>query len=177
MRHVVMKRLLLCVSLVFLQSVSVLAQQKPNCLGPSNDPLVQAIRDGDFDKARTIIHLGAKLNILDQCGANPLWEAVRWSRTDFAMELMSDGADPKFFDGGAEVLIGAAYICNVRIAKELLKRGISVNIPGANGVTAVMNAPSQRGADGAMLQLLLDAGPSPNRRSKDGFNGLPASRE
>jgi ankyrin repeat protein len=154
----------------------VLAQNEANCLGLSNEPLVQAIRDGDLDKARTEIYLGAKLNTLNQCGANPLWEAIRWNYTDFAMELMLYGSDPKFFDGGAEALMGAAYLCNTRMAKELLKRGVGVN-SNANGVTPLMEAPSQRCKDGAMVQLLLDAGADPNTRSKDGFTALLAAAE
>lgn len=85
-------------------TVSLHAQKQPNCLAPSNEPLVQAIRDGDLQKARAMAKSGAKLNILDQCGANPLWEAIRWNYTDFAMELMLAGADAKYPDGGGEAL-------------------------------------------------------------------------
>ena len=173
-----MNRLLFCVCLLCLMSTGLLrAQEKPNCLAPSNEPLVQAIREGDLENARAMIRSGAKLNILDQCSANPLWEAIRWNQTDFAFELISAGADPKFPDGGAEALIGTAFLCNTRLARELLKRGVPVNASRSSGVTALMDAPSQRCADGAMVQLLLEGGADPNAKSKDGFSALLAAAE
>jgi ankyrin repeat protein len=157
-------------------TVSLHAQKQPNCLAPSNEPLVQAIRDGDLEKASKMIHsAGAKLNILDQCGANPLLEAIRWDYTDFAVELISVGADPKFLHGGADALAGAAYVCNLKLAHELPKRGVLVNATDARGITALMEAPSQRCADGAVVQLLLDAGADSNLKDRNGFNALLAA--
>jgi uncharacterized protein len=156
----------------FCLSLTLSAQKQPNCLAPSNEPLVQAIRDGDLDKARAMVKSGAKLNILDQCSANPLWEAIRWDYTDFVLELMSAGADPKYPDGGGEALAGAAWMCNLKVARELLKRGVPVDAATHKGGTALMLAPTTRCTDGAMVQLLLDAGARPNAKNIDGFNAL-----
>ena len=168
-----MKRLPWCVAL--LLTASVYAQEEPNCLGPSDESLVQAIRDGDLGKAHAMVKSGAKLNIQDQCGAIPLDETIRWSYTDFALELLLAGADPKFPDGGAEALLGTAFMCNPKLASELLKRGVPVNAARSDGETALMEAPSQRCKDGAMGQLLLDAGANPNARTKTGFKPLLAA--
>ena len=171
-----MKRLPLCVALLsFALTASTYAQSEPNCLRPSNELLVQVIRDGDLGKASAMVKSGAKLNIQDQCGAIPLHEAIRWNYTDFALELLSAGADPKFPDGGAEALIGTAFMCNPKVASELLKGGVPVNATKWDGETALMEAPSQRCKDGAMVQLLLDAGANPNARTKTGFNPLLAA--
>ena len=171
-----MRSLRLCVALLLVASASVHAQ-KSNCLGPSDEPLVQAIRDGDLQKARAMVKAGTNLNIYDQWGMIPLHEAIRWNQTDFALELLSAGADPRFPDGGAETLIGTAIMCNPKLAREMLKRGVPVNAARASGETALMDGPSQRCAGGAMVQLLLDAGADPNARSKDGFNALLAAAE
>lgn len=171
-----MKRLPWSVVLLsFVLTAPVYAQKEPNCLGPSNESLVQAIRDGDLGKAHTMVASGTKLNIQDQCGAIPLHETIRWSYTDFAFELLLAGADPKFPDGGAEALLGTAFMCNSKLATELLKRGVSVNATRPDGETALMEAPSQRCKGGAMVQLLLDAGANPNARTKTGFNPLLAA--
>jgi ankyrin repeat protein len=172
----VIKRLSWFVALLsFAQTSSLYAQKEPNCLGPSNKPLVQAIRDGDLGKAREMVKSGAKLNIEDQCGAIPLHETIRWSYTDFALELLSAGADPKFPDGGAEALIGTAFVCNSKLASKLLKHGVPVNAARTTGETALMEAPSRRCKEGAMVQLLLDAGANPNAKTKNGFNPLLAA--
>jgi ankyrin repeat protein len=166
-------------TLVFSALTSSLhAQHQPNCLAPSKEPLIQAIRDGELERARKMIDSGTKLNVSDECGAVPLLEAIRFSDQDgytkFVLELLSAGADPTHPDGGAEALAGAAFMCNTTIARELLKRGVSVNAANRNGLTALMEAPSQRCA-GAMVQLLLEAGADPNATDKKGFNALLAA--
>jgi ankyrin repeat protein len=172
-----MNRLLLCVSVLVLCFISpslLQAQEKPNCLAPSNEPLIQAVRDGDRAKASAMISSGTNLNIVDQCGANPLWEAIRLGDTDFFLELLKAGADPKFPDGGAEALAGAVFTGNLKIAQELLRRGVAANAANSEGMTALMNAPHNL-SDGKMVSLLLHAGADPNAHDKDGFNALLAS--
>lgn len=173
-------RLRLYIVLLFSTlTASVQAQHQPNRLAPSNEPLIRAIRDGELATARKMIKSGTRLNIADECWAIPLHEAIRWSDRDgyieLVLELLAAGADPKYPDGGAGALIGAAYMCSIRIARELLKRGVSVNTPDGRGVTALMEAPSQRCADGAMVQLLLDAGANPNAKDNNGYNALLAA--
>jgi len=44
-----MKRPRLWIALCFFATPASIHAQNPNCLGPSNEPLVQAIRDGEID--------------------------------------------------------------------------------------------------------------------------------
>lgn len=170
-----MKCLRLSIVLCFFAVPAPIHAQNPNCLGPSNEPLVQAIRDGELKKARAMVNSGTTLNIQDQCGAIPLHEAIRWNYTDFALELLSAGADPKFPDGGAEALIGSAFMCNPKLAGELLKRGVPVDAANGRGGTALMEATAPRCKDGTMVQLLLDAGANPNAKTKNDFTALQAA--
>lgn len=165
--------LLTCLSLM----ASLQCQAKPNCEpgASSNKPLIRAIVEGDWEQARAMIHSGEKLDVRDQCGVTPLLAAINGSDSEFANELLSAGADPKFPDGGAEALLAASYLCNLEVARELLKHGLSVNVANGNGETPLMEAPSQRCKDGAMVQVLLDAGGDPNIRDRNGFNALLAA--
>lgn len=153
-------------------------QGQPECEpgGASNNPLVRAIVEGDWKKARAMIRSKESLDTRDQCGVTPLLAAINGGNdSEFANELLSAGADPKFPDGGAEALLGAAYYCNLKVAQELLKRGVSVNIASGNRETPLMEAPSQRCKDGEMVQLLLDMGADPNARDRNGFSALLAA--
>lgn len=169
-----MNRVALRLALFLFSFAAFVHAQNPNCLGPSDEPLVRAISGGELEKARAMVNSGAKLNIRDKCGMTPLAEAIRGNYTDFALELLAAGANPKFPDGGAEAIIGAAFMCNPKLASELLKLGVPVDAAREDGVTALMEAPSQR-CKGAMVQLLLDAGANPNARTKKGFNPLLAA--
>lgn len=158
-------------------TASLQCQEKPDCEpgASSNKPLIRAIVENDWERARAMIRSGEKLDVQDQCGVTPLIAAINGSDSSFATELLSAGADPKFPDGGAEALLGASYLCNPKVARELLKRGVPVNAANGNGETPLMEAPSQRCKDGAMVQVLLEAGGDPNIRDRNGFNALLAA--
>jgi uncharacterized protein len=70
--------------------------------------------------------------------------------------------------------MGAAWQNNLKLAKELLDRGVRVNAKNAKGNTALTLAP-HHGADGKMVQLLSDAGADPNVKTQDGMTALIAA--
>lgn len=154
--------LLLCM----LSSIPLQCQE-----GPSNVPLIEALREGNLTEARRIVRSGAKLDILDNYGDTPLFHAIRSGYTDFAEELLSAGADPKFTSGGGTSLMVAAWYCDLRIARELLERGVAVDAADVKGQTALMHA-SQTCLDGKMVQLLLDAAADPKAKTADGSTAL-----
>jgi ankyrin repeat protein len=133
--------------------------------------LVEALRQGNLEEARRIVRSGAKLDVVDNYGDTPLFQAIRSGYSDFAEELLSTGADPEFTSGGGTALMVAAWYRDLRIARILLDRGVSVNAADAKGQTALMNA-SQTCLDGKMVQLLLDAGADTNAKTVDGFTAL-----
>src|SRR5213593_4323974 len=96
--------------------------------GPSTVPLIEALRQGDLQEARKILHSGTKLNVRDNYGDTPLEQAIRSRFTDFAEELLSAGADPMFTDvGRGTSLMVAASMCDLEIARKLLDRGVPVS--------------------------------------------------
>lgn len=129
---------------------------------PEKQPrtLAAAIRQGDLDSVRTIIHSGAKLNVRDEYQSSPLFEAISSGHTEIAEDLLTAGADPNIALGGETALMMAAWNNNVTIAKALLHHGAQVNA-NTNDNTALVLA-AQTSADGKMVQLLLDAGADPN---------------
>jgi len=152
-------------------SASLWSQQGPTIAPPSTVPLIQALREGDLDEAHRLLRSGAKPNVIDNYGDTPLLQAIRGGYTDFAEELLSSGADPKFPDGNGTALIVAAWYRDLRIAKILVGRGVSVNAANSKGETALMSA-SQTCPDGKMVQFLLDMGANPNAKSDSEYTAL-----
>jgi ankyrin repeat protein len=134
--------------------------------------LAAAIRRGDLEAARKIVHSGAKLNIRDEYQSFPLSEASALGDTDFVEELLKAGADPNL-DSGA-TLQQAAWKRRAGVARALLAHGAEVNAAGVNSETALILS-SQTCADGVMVQVRLDAKANPNAGAKGGGTALMAA--
>jgi uncharacterized protein len=197
MRRVGVRRIAVVVVLVLLVS-PVFAKHKAKKIYQSDVPLISAIAKGDIDTARKLIHVGTPLNVIDQGDYTPLQFAIYDGYTDFAAELLKDGADPNFANKqGRTPLMMAAWSNDLDIAKLLLSKRVKVNAVDSDGETALMaalhNCPDgmpfsldgvadaeiqskidshQTCSDGAMVQLLLDAGADPNVKSNTDVTAL-----
>jgi hypothetical protein len=144
-------------------------------LEPQPRSLADAIAAGDIEEVRNLIHLGAKLNILDEHQALPLFEAIESHHVDIAKELLANGADPKLpLPDGSTALMAAAWLREPEIARLLLNQGVLANVKTNKGETALMRS-SYNGSDGTMVKLLLDAGADPNARTDTGMTALIAA--
>jgi uncharacterized protein len=144
---------------------------------PEQQPktLAGAIREGDLEEVRKILHSAGKLDIRDEYQSLPLFEAIRSGHTDIAQELLAAGADPKLTEpDGSTALMTAAWHGDLKIARTLLDRGVSVNAADVHGDTALIFA-SQTGPDGKMVQLLLDSRANPNAKTINGVTSLMAA--
>lgn len=144
---------------------------------PSSVPIIAAMEECDWQAARKLLKAGAKLNVVDDSGDFPLEVAIREAarcdeHPDFAEEVLSAGADPKFTNAaGDTALMSAAWYNDLSMAKLLLDGGVPVNAHGNDGETALILA-SQTCLDGKMVQLLLDAGGDPNAKDNAGITSL-----
>lgn len=164
----------------------------------SDVPLIDTIAKDDLASALALVHAGAPLNVVDKGDYTPLEFAISHGFEDIAEELLKAGADPSFPNRqGTTPLMMAAWSNDLGIGKLLLTKGVNVDAVDADGETALMatlhNCPDgmpfsldgpadddlkskidahQSCAEGAMVQLLLDAGADPNVRSNTGVTAL-----
>jgi hypothetical protein len=147
-------------------------------------PLHLACRDGDSDRARSLLKRGADVNArveprhwLDD-GNTPLHIACVGDHTDCARLLLGAGADVHARNRRFETpLHGAAKSNNVVVMDMLLKAGASVDARDAHKNTPLHNV---CGIDGARrsnrgVRLLLEAGADANARDVHGDTPLHAA--
>ena len=126
--------------------------------------LFQAAGTNDAAALRSLLRRGSDPNcIAEQGGHTPLYNACFSDSAEAVRVLLEHGADPNkrftyrsFIDGRAEGdLVALMLARSANVASLLLVAGADVNIPGANGTTALMRAAFRGSAE--VVQLLLAA--------------------
>lgn len=154
------------------------------------DELEDAIeRDGDVDRLRLLLELGANPGRLDRYGRTPL----HWLADDPDEELPLGPAIDALLEAGAEVdvpegemggspLMVATAFGNIAVARAFLDRGADVNYRasgdeegGGAEYTALMIA-AQRG-DAEFVRLLLESGADPEGRNAEGLTAADLATE
>jgi ankyrin repeat protein len=151
-------------------------------------PLYAAVFASDLDAVETLLSLGASAD-----DTPPPLAAACWGSGDEATEpmidaLMAAGADAGRDDEHGWTLLHAAAMPynhgpgytssdgpNVAAARALVRHGVSPDIAGPDGVTALMLV----AADGALdaVEALLAAGADPARRDDQGRGALDHARD
>jgi uncharacterized protein len=94
----------------------------------------EAIRSGDVDRVRALLHAGANINALDEHGQTGLMNAVYWGNVDIARLLVEAGAE---LNHTAKFRLTALYLAVVRqrpqFVKLLVDAGADRNIRGSRG--------------------------------------------
>jgi YVTN family beta-propeller protein len=101
------------------------------------DELILSIAQGNFEKVRQVVDLGASPNIRARNGKLPLSTAAMHGRTTIAALLLNSGADPDLCnDDGNTPLHIAAFFCREDIVSIFLENDASTLIRNKRGETA-----------------------------------------
>ncbi len=125
-------------------------------------PLIQAVYDGDSEKAAALIEQGADVNLKGNClpgseEATPLVWASKSGYVEVVELLLSKGADIDEKDYfGMTALMRAVMGCHFEVISTLLEHGADVTIPSMSGETARMMASAKSGLHSAAIVELLD---------------------
>ncbi len=101
-------------------------------------PWHEAVRSGDVDRVRAVLHSGADINALDEHGQTALMNAVYWGNVDIARLLIESGAD---LDHTAKYSLTALFLAVIgnrpQFVKMLVDAGADRNLTGSRGHFAV----------------------------------------
>ena len=138
----------------------------------SDQPLVEAVRQGQIDEARRLLESGADVSIRDSGGTTPLSAAVLDNNVEMARLLLEAGANVD--SGGMLTPLESALIGGGNAASEgemvrlLLDAGADVH---ADTVMLLWLAAGNQGA-APVLRLLLEAGADVDARGSFGRTAL-----
>ncbi len=128
--------------------------------------VLDAVRDGNIEKVRSLIEKGAEMNTRDYRGRTPLFLTAARGYTDIAELLVEGGAD---IDAKSDTLEATAL--NVAIqngheetAKLLVTKGADINAKGAENQTA-LHCAAKRG-DVGIGKILLSEGAKTEAKCK-----------
>ena len=94
----------------------------------------EAVRSGDVDRVRAVLHAGADINALDEHGQTALMNAVYWGNLDIARVLIEAGAK---LNHTAKFHLTALFLAVIgnrpQLVKLLVDAGADRNIEGSEG--------------------------------------------
>jgi len=103
--------------------------------------LAIASKLGCFDCARLLIENGAKIDLCDNYGFNPLIYAAWYSHINIVRLLLEKGANVNFRTvDGTTALMFASMAGHIDIVKLLLEKGADIDLKNENGVNALIEA-------------------------------------
>lgn len=101
--------------------------------------LMAAIENGEYDIARRLLQLGAKVNLQSDAGETALMFAINNGNIDMVKLLLHYGADLELQDNkGNTALIRTTYIDKLEIAQLLIEHGADINAQNHEGETPLI---------------------------------------
>src|SRR5262245_10717344 len=168
------------VSIVLLLSVvsfRVHAQSPTGRTPRSRSPLADAIWNGNLTVVKRLLQGGADPLELDEQGPSPFlapWETAVLAGNNGALRLLLEKIPtlPKGDDRGARRLATTAAMNNVFATRELLRRGLPVDIPTLDGSGGTALLIASEGGHVALMESLINAGANVRVQDKHGDTPL-----
>lgn len=149
----------------------------------NNSPeLVRASRQGDLETVRKLVEAGADVNSVGDHGIGPLLTFT----PSVVEHLLLHGADPnrQTNESGDPVLLGIAYLNNVKCVRLLLAAGADptavVKDTGETPLHAALAGAGENVSEGdrhEVVKLLIEYGANPNERTIPGVKSLAFWRD
>jgi uncharacterized protein len=135
-------------------------------------PLHDAVRDGDLEKARTLIGEGAQIDAQSDRGETPLILAILAGNDAMAELLIEQGAAIDGRNaGGFTPLHAAAYVGDPAMAELLIDDGADIeDAQNKAGVTPLFVAAEED--HGAVAELLIARGAEIGSKERHGYTML-----
>ena len=138
--------------------------------------LHMAAGNGDVDRVKELLTMGAHVNGADGRGATPLHYAVLGGSTEAVKLLLDAGASVNAHDQGARTpLHAAAYSGSPEIMSTLIEAGASVKTADDTGATPLHLAVMEANVDAA--RVLLQNGARADVKNNEGQTPLSLARE
>lgn len=140
-------------------------------IGPGHHSiLAAAVRSNSIRCIKLLLSKGIDVNVIDKSGHSALHEALSDDLNDLVPILFNAGVKPIINVEGISLVHVAAIRNNAPILKELIARGLDVNLVDNYGQTPLHYASEQAGVE--VIQTLLDAGATINSVDKNGKTPL-----
>lgn len=133
---------------------------------PLDRELIEAAGRGDSARIKQLLTAGAHANAIDEWRNTPLLSAAREGQVESARLLLDAGAEVDGRGGAMPPLAAAALRGHAIMVRLLLRHGARVDAPGANGLTALMNAVKLNQPE--VARVLLEGGADTRVRDRDG---------
>src|SRR5262245_15527750 len=165
------------VLLLSLVSIRIHAQSPTGRTGSSRSPLADAIWNGNLTVVKRLLEGGADPLELDEQGPSPFlapWETAVLAGNNGALRLLLEKIPtlPKGDDRGARRLATTAAMNNVFATRELLRRGLPVDIPTLDGSGGTALLIASEGGHVALMESLINAGANVRVQDKHGDTPL-----
>lgn len=158
----------------------------PNLCHAGVSPMLLAVGAGDAPAVKLLAKAGARLDRpRDSNGATPLHLAASLGKFGVAAMLLGLGADAKLLDDGANTVLHSLALqpapsapaqraLQVRLAGQLIERGVALDAVNARGSSALMMAIAAGNID--LMAGLLEHGADPALRNGRGETALAYAR-
>jgi ankyrin repeat protein len=144
---------------------------KPNVRG---DDLINAAKQGDLPRVKTLVADGADVNAKNSDGATALMVASETRNLEVVQSLLAKGADvnAKANDGQTALFKAVSQRNNEDVVEALIGKGADVNARTNGGGTALMAASELGQQDVSTVQYLIAKGADVNAKANDGETAL-----